>query len=76
MFLTASRYKSATGTFTVPPGGDGIYYYSVYLLVQDDEYSSFDIELNGDFLCTAYNDQQDTVFEEGPATCSATITQA
>ena len=26
------RYDSTTGTFTVPPGGDGFYYFSVYCL--------------------------------------------
>ena len=26
------RYNSTTGTFTVPPGGDGFYYFSVYCL--------------------------------------------
>ena len=26
------RYDSATGTFTVPPGGDGYYNFSVYCL--------------------------------------------
>ena len=26
------RYDSTTGTFTVPSGGDGFYYFSVYCL--------------------------------------------
>ena len=37
------RYDSTTGSFTVPSGGDGFYYFSVYLLVHNGEYSRFDI---------------------------------
>ena len=50
------RYDSTTGTFTVPPGGDGYYYFSVYLRVNGDEAGTFDVEINGELLCTAYSD--------------------
>ena len=30
--LFISRYDSTTGVFTVPPGGDGVYYFSTYLI--------------------------------------------
>ena len=30
--IVVYRYNSTTGTFTVPPGGDGFYYFSVYCL--------------------------------------------
>ena len=63
------RYNSSTGTFTVPPGGDGFYYFSTYFQVAHLEYGVFDIEINGDVLCTAATDQQDVV-GPGQAACS------
>ena len=47
------RYNSTTGTFTVPPGGEGLYYLSVYLRVYGDIAAYFNIELNGELICTA-----------------------
>ena len=55
----------------MPPGGDGFYYFSVYLFVPCDEYAYFDIDINGDVLCSVGIDQQDTPIEEGLAACSA-----
>ena len=65
------RYDSTTGTFTVPPGGDGFYYFSVYLLVQADEYGIFDIRFNGDIICEAYSEQDDTIDDEATTSCNA-----
>ena len=47
------RCDSTTGTFTVPSGGDGFYYFSVYLWVLPNKAAYFEIELNGDLICTA-----------------------
>ena len=44
--LVIYRYDNTTGIFTVPPGGDGFYYFSVYLLVIPDEIGEFDIHFN------------------------------
>ena len=63
------RYDSTTGTFTVPPGGDGFYYFSVYFRVVHVENAGFDIQINGETLCTAYNDNQE-VSDQGQAACS------
>ncbi len=51
------RYDSTTGTFTVPPGGDGLYYFSTFLLVQDGELGRCSIKVNGATLCVAYGDE-------------------
>ena len=56
------RYDSSTGTFTVPPGGDGFYYFSSFLTAHGDESGTFDVELNGELTCTVYND-----FTESPS---------
>ena len=66
------RYDSSTGTFTVPVGGDGFYYFSAYFVVYYYEYASFDIQINGEPLCTAYADRDHSPYEdEGPTSCSA-----
>ena len=61
-------YDSTTGTFTVPPGGDGYYYFSTYLSVEEDEYASFNMEINGELLCTAETSVSTGYY--GPAVCS------
>ena len=53
------------------PGGDGYYYFSTYFVVFHYEYAQFDIQINGQILCTAYTEQQD-VFDPGQSACSAT----
>ena len=67
------RYDSTTGTFTVPPGGDGFYYFSVYFVPVAGEWCRFDIELNGNVLCTVDGDQDDTPGDEGQGSCNAAI---
>ena len=51
-----SSYDNTTGMFTVPPGGDGVYYFSTYLLVIFGEWGRFNIKLNNDVMCTAQPD--------------------
>ena len=63
------RYDSATGTFTVPSDGDGYYYFSTYFLINGGEYGYFDIEINGNILCTSGTDHDDTSYP-AQAACS------
>ena len=66
------RYDSTTGTFTVPPGGDGLYYFSAYFVVFYHEYAGFNIQINGEVLCTARTDEeQQTTTDPGQSACSA-----
>ena len=66
------RYDSTTGTFTVPPGGDGFYYFSAYFVVWFFEFAIFDIEISGEVICTAYADRDASPYtDEGHASCSA-----
>ena len=60
----------------MPPGGDGFYYFSVFLLGDDVEYGIFDIEINGEILCTVLMDQEDTSFDFPQSACSAVIDAA
>ena len=63
-----NRYDSSTGTFTVPPGGDGYYYFSTYLFVIVEKLARFDIQINGETLCTAQTVH--SLGNNGPAVCS------
>ena len=62
-----NRYDSTTGTFTVPPGGDGFYYFSTYLLVVSGKHGYFDMQINGELLCTAQTVHSTSNY--GPAVC-------
>ena len=55
----------------MPSGGDGFYYFSVYLLVGDRKYATCNMQINGDVICTAQTDQEDTPSNEGVAVCNA-----
>ena len=65
-------YNSTTGTFTVPPGGDGYYYFSAYFVVWFYQYAVIDIQRNGQTLCTAFTDKQ-YPSNYGQSTCSAAV---
>ena len=68
------RYDITTGTFTVLSGGDGFYYFSAYLTVWYYEIGWFDIQINGEMLCTALGDANDSTFSDtDQASCSAVV---
>ena len=54
----------------MPPGGDGFYYFSTYLLVVSGEYGRFEIELNGDTVCLAYAEQRELTNDDIGTSCS------
>ena len=56
ILFTVYRYDNTTGTFTVPPGGNGYYYFSVYLTTYSSKFVYFDVEISGERLCTAFTD--------------------
>ena len=55
----------------MPPGGDGYYYFSTYLLGNVAEFSLFDIQINGNVLCSVRLDQQQTSGDALQSACSA-----
>ena len=65
------RYDSTTGTFTVPSGGDGLYYFSDYVLVDDGEFGYFDMRINGEMICAAFAQNTDTTTDQTTTSCSA-----
>ena len=52
----------------MPPGGDGYYYFSTYLIVVFEEFGYFDLEINGAQMCTAYTNQGSS--SNGLASCN------
>ena len=59
--------------FTVPPGRDGFYYFSTFLLGWYDEVSLFDLQINGDVLCTVRLEQENTPLDLLQSACSVVI---
>ena len=55
----------------MPPGGDGFYYFSTYLLGEGGKLGHFNIEINGELLCTVRTDQQDTSVDTLQSACSS-----
>ena len=66
------RYDTTTATFTVPPGGDGFYYFATYVTGDNQEIVYFDVEINGNLICTILVDAQDTSADYPQSGCSAT----
>ena len=52
MLFFCHSYNRFTRVFTVPPGRDGVYYFSMYLLVQSAERAHFDMCFNDDVICS------------------------
>ena len=71
--LFISSYDNTTGVFTVPPGGDGVYYFSTFLLAFYGKAASFRIRVNEDDMCAAwpYQNRHDTEYDS--ASCSAIV---
>ena len=60
--------------FTVPPGGDGIYYFSTYVLVVPGEYAYIDMTLNDDVICSTRPDHSNNgAGDHVPGSCSAVV---
>ena len=57
----------------MPPGGEGFYYLSTYLLIQDGELGAFDIRFNEELVCTAHAEQIGTTTDEITISCSAIV---
>ena len=70
------RYNSTTGTFTIPVGGDGFYYFTIHMTVWLYETSTFDLKINGQNICSAeYVLYHPTLPDISTGSC-ATITNA
>ena len=60
--------------FTVPPVGDGVYYFSTYLLGDDGESGRFDMRLNRVVICSTYPDHYNNgATDVAPGSCSAIV---
>ena len=57
----------------MPPGGDGYYYFSTNLVGDDMEIGFFDIEINGDILCTVRVEQQADISDFPQSSCGAAV---
>ena len=56
----------------MPPGGDGVYYFSAHLTINQDDIGIFAMQLNGDVICSALGDQNTSgTGDSGATSCSA-----
>ena len=64
-------YDNATGIFTVPPGGDGVYYFYFYTQADPLEYAIFLIRHNSTDICACKGDQTQNPGDETSTSCGA-----
>ena len=59
----------------MPPGGDGMYFVSTFLLVYYAEYGRFDMRANDDVICTAVGDHDNDggLNDHSQAACTAMV---
>ena len=58
----------------MPPGGDGVYYFSTFLLVDFGEFGRFDMRLNDDVICSTLPDHDTNGSNDyAPGSCSALV---
>ena len=76
LVLVLCRYNSTTGTFTVPVGGDGLYYFSVHLTIWLYQTSTFDLKINGETICSALGEVYHPTLPDVSTASCATIASA
>ena len=60
--------------FTVPLGGNGVYYLSTYVSVSPGEAARFDMRLNDVVICSIYPDHSESAETDvAPGSCSAVV---
>ena len=66
-------YDSTTGQFTVPPGGDGLYYFYAHFGVNAPKLARLDMRRNGGVFCVVREDERNG--NDIPASsCGAVVT--
>ena len=58
----------------MPPDGDGIYFFSTYLLGSMGEFAEFEMMLNDEMICSTYPDHNHSgAMDFAPASCTAVV---
>ena len=57
----------------MPPGGDGVYYFSTFLYVDFGEYGYFHMKLNDDTMCSIRPDHNAGLSDYASGSCSAIV---
>ena len=70
------RYNVATEVFTVPSGGAGWYYFSIFIVTSCGENGLFEIHINNEPVCTSIGDLDGSGLDVPQATCSAVANTA
>ena len=56
MIFFFCRYDAATGVFTVPPGGEGYYFFAAHFTVSHSEAELINLRVKGEIICSNYED--------------------
>ena len=57
----------------MPPGGDGWYYFFAHFRGSNTEYALFNIQINGNSLCTMVEDTSGTSDDGGQGGCGTVV---
>ena len=68
------RYDSTTGQFTVPRGGAGLYLFYTNFFGEEQEYAYFRIRANGQGVCAAFADINNSATDNGTPSCAGVTT--
>ena len=60
----------------MPPGGEGFYYFSTYMRTLGGEFANFDIEINGELICSVTADIQGSSSTDREITSCSGVTYA
>ena len=57
----------------MPPGGDGVYYFSFYIFADSGEFAFCDMKLNGAMICTAEPGHYQSRTDPASGSCSVVV---
>ena len=69
-------YNPATGQFTVPSGGAGLYFFYINFFADDETNAAFTMRVNGAWLCYAYGEMNESPGDNATPSCGAVVTLA
>ncbi len=70
ILLSFCSYDETTGIFTVPSGGDGLYFVMFFMTTADNAWGVFRLQLNGVGMCDAHANGDGVGGLNGAASCS------
>ena len=67
----SNGYDITTGVFTVPPGGEGLYYFYAHFFYEVSQFARFNVLVNGNIRCTTAESDVNSG-DYGSSSCAVT----